>query len=271
MKNAKDYIEEISPNIWRSTSLAYLLTPEGLNNPIVAALLRESIADETDEDFKQAFDGATKAEAALYLEQWELCYMGQWGAPELVRAIVSSDGRNEALALRAVSMAQSAGELSEVFDPREGVQWAMARGYLIDGCIRAWCGYTPGNYGHPSNPLSPADAPDAKVEAVTPAPVPKSNKLRTNTLDPAIDKAIEQAGSVENAPVWLKLKELALAGESPFTGAISGDALCYTSDNDQHATLTKNAVCKRLAKRRQSPIAADRCRLAPIAATLLTI
>jgi hypothetical protein len=168
MKNAKDYIEKTSPNSQRITSLAYWLTPEGMNDPIIAALLRKTISTATDEDFKEAFDGATKAEAALHLERWELCYMGQWGAPELVKAIVLSDaGRDEALALRAVSMAQSANELPEVFSPKEGIQWAMARGYLITGNICAWGGAKPGSYGHPSNPLSTADAPSAaKVETI---------------------------------------------------------------------------------------------------------
>jgi hypothetical protein len=38
----------------------------------------------------------------------------------------------------------------------------------------------------------------------------RTNKLRRNTLDPAIDKAIKEAGSLELASVFLKLKELAL-------------------------------------------------------------
>lgn len=168
MKNAKDYIEETGQNTQRITSLAYWLTPEGLDNPIHAAMLRDAISSATDEEFKEAFDGATKEEAAQYLEQWELCYMSHWAAPELAKVIVLSDaGRNEALALRGVSLAQNAGELSEVFTPAIGIQWAMARGYLIAGNICVWCGVTPGNYGHPSNPLSPADAPAAKVEAGT--------------------------------------------------------------------------------------------------------
>lgn len=253
MKNAKDYIEESSPNTQRITSLAYWLTPEGMDNPIYAALLRKSIATATDEDFKEAFDGATKAEAALHLERWELCYMGQWGAPELAKAIVLSDaGRNEALALRAVSMAQSAKELPEVFTPKEGIQWAMARSYLIGRNICAWCGVTPGSYGHPSNPLSTADAHAAKVKAgavATPAPAIKTNKLRHNSLDPAIDEAIKQAGSDELAAVYLKLKAMALDEAMPFTGAFDGDALCYTDDENKPAKLTKDALGKRLKRR----------------------
>lgn len=139
--------------------------PADAPDETLAALLRESIATETDESSKEAFDGATKDEARAHLAQWEPCYMPQWGAPELVKAIVLSDtGRDEALALRAVSMAQSAKELPEAFSPKEGIQWAMARGYLIARNICAWCGVEPGIYGHPSNPYPTADAPAAKVE-----------------------------------------------------------------------------------------------------------
>lgn len=200
MKNAKDYIEETSPNIRTITSLAYWLTPEGMDNPIYAALLRKTISRATDEEFKEAFDGATKAEAALHLERWELCYMGQWGAPELAKAIVLSDaGRNEALALRAVSMAQGAKELPEVFSPKVGIQWAMARGYLI-GSIGAWCGVKPGNYGHPSNPLSPADAPKvAKGKAGRPRTIDKKVIAVRDMIE-----RFERAASIQFTPQALR-------------------------------------------------------------------
>jgi hypothetical protein len=93
-------------------------------------------------------------------------------------------------------------------------------------------------------------APAATVKAVpdtTPAPV--KNKIRTNTLDPAIDKAIKQAGNMELAHVYLKLKELAKDEEPPFTGSFYGDALCYTDTNDKPAKLTKDALGKRLKNR----------------------
>lgn len=101
--------------------------------------------------------------------------------------------------------------------------------------------------------------PAAKVEAVpvtTPPPIAQGNKLRRNNLDPAIDKAIKQAKSLNLADVYLELKELALAGEKPFTGALDGDALCYTDDNNntQPAKLAKEALGKRL-NRRLPPLA----------------
>ena len=101
-----------------------------------------------------------------------------------------------------------------------------------------------------------AVAPAGKVEAgtaKTPAPVTQGNKLRRNNLDPAIDKAIKQAGNMELADVYLELKALAIDEEKPFIGAIVGDALCYTDDNNQPAKLTKDALGKRLKIRRYPP------------------
>lgn len=99
---------------------------------------------------------------------------------------------------------------------------------------------------------NPDTTPAGKVEAVpvvTPAQVTQ-NKLRTNILDPAIDKAIKQAkGSLKLAPVYLELRELALAGEKPFTGAFEGDAMCYTNGDNLPDKLTKNALGKKLERR----------------------
>lgn len=91
--------------------------------------------------------------------------------------------------------------------------------------------------------------PDAKVEAVTVAPAEQANKLRTNTLDPAIDKAIEQAGCTTLANVYLELKALAIEECKPFTGEIDGDSLCYTDDENKPAKLSKNALRQRLKRR----------------------
>lgn len=104
-----------------------------------------------------------------------------------------------------------------------------------------------------SQAVMTADAPAAKVGAGTgtkPAPVTQGNKLRRNNLDPAIDKAIKQAGNMELADVYLELKALAIDEKKPFTGALDSDALCYTDDNNQPAKLTKDALGKRLKKRR---------------------
>lgn len=99
------------------------------------------------------------------------------------------------------------------------------------------------------------DASAAKVEAlpvITHAPV-TINKLKRNTLDPAIEKAIKQAGNTNLADVYLKLKELAKDEEPPFTGAFKGDALCYTNDNNLPDKLSKNALGKKLKRRAALP------------------
>ncbi|MDP2786148.1 MAG: hypothetical protein Q8O38_16385 [Sulfurimicrobium sp.] len=93
-------------------------------------------------------------------------------------------------------------------------------------------------------------ASTAKAEPETPVVTVTRNKLRRNTLDPAIDKAIKLANSTKLAEVYLKLKELALAGEAPFTGATTGDALYYMNDNNEKASLNKEALGKRLKSRR---------------------
>lgn len=90
----------------------------------------------------------------------------------------------------------------------------------------------------------------SKAELGVNSPV-RVNKLRSNTLDPAIIKAIEQAGSLNLASVYLKLKELALDGEKPFTGMVDGGALCYTNDKDTPDKLTKNALGKKLKRLRE--------------------
>lgn len=72
------------------------------------------------------------------------------------------------------------------------------------------------------------------------------HKLRTNSLDVPIKKAIAKANSIATGAVYLELRDLALSGESPFTGAFDGDALCYTNDKNESAKLTKDALSKRL-------------------------
>ena len=169
MKNATDYIREDGPGRTSITSLAYWLTPEGLSSPITAAMLREAIATSTDNEFIKAFDGATKDEAREYLAAYELCAMPYWGAEELATAIHAADvGRSKELALRAATLAQIANELPDAFTPKQGIEWAMDRGYLFGEHAR-FVGAAMGTYGHPHNPLSDgphhATAPPAPVVA----------------------------------------------------------------------------------------------------------
>lgn len=72
------------------------------------------------------------------------------------------------------------------------------------------------------------------------------HKLRTNSLDAPIVKAIRLVGSLDTGAVFLQLRALALEEELPFTGVTEGDALCYTSDDGASKKLTKSALRKRL-------------------------
>lgn len=88
-------------------------------------------------------------------------------------------------------------------------------------------------------------------ETTTPAKPPapaKQHKLRKNSLDAPIEKAIKQAGGQDTAAVYVQLRELALNCEPPFTGALDGAALCYTNDNNKPDKLTKSALGKRLKR-----------------------
>lgn len=139
MDYSKIRLEKIDPS--KFPTLADWLTPERINTPYFALFVRRLISRGTDEEIKESFGGITKEKVARFLEQGELCFMKQWGAPELVMAIaLSNNGLNESLALRAVSMAQSTNELPEIFSPKTGVQWAMERGYLMSKNIRTWVG-----------------------------------------------------------------------------------------------------------------------------------
>ena len=92
------------------------------------------------------------------------------------------------------------------------------------------------------------NATAATMEAA-PVTMPQGNKLRRDILDPAIDKAIANAGNMKAADVYLKLKELAKVEEPPFTGSFEGDAMFYTNANDKSAKLSKEALGKRLERR----------------------
>lgn len=95
-----------------------------------------------------------------------------------------------------------------------------------------------------------------KMPLVLPTTVPVSqsetaakvvrHKLRTNSLDVPIAKAVRQAGSLDTGAVYLELRELAICGEKPFTGELDGDPLCYTTDKNEPGKLTKNALRHRL-------------------------
>lgn len=74
------------------------------------------------------------------------------------------------------------------------------------------------------------------------------HKLRFNALDAPIQKAIKAAESQVLALVFLKLKDLALAEERPFTGQLEDGEPLYTADNGKVTKLTKKALGQRLKR-----------------------
>lgn len=74
------------------------------------------------------------------------------------------------------------------------------------------------------------------------------HKLRANSLDVPVERAIKLAGSLKTGAVWLELRKLAMDEEKPFTGEVDGDSLCYTTDDNTIAKLTKDSLRKRLNK-----------------------
>lgn len=196
MKNrkAKDYVRVDGPGQQTITSLAYWLTPAGIN-PVTAKLAWDDIDSESDADFSEKYDGATKEEAREFLETWELCFMPYWSADEVAHAIeISGGGRDATRVLRSIMLAQQAGELSQAFAPLRGVEWAMARGYLINNVICELVGAKPGEYGHPHNEIvTPEEIAEPSTEKagsvsmpVSPLLVPANSstpKQRRDALD----------------------------------------------------------------------------------------
>lgn len=81
-------------------------------------------------------------------------------------------------------------------------------------------------------------------------PVAKGGKKRRNSLDAAIDKAIELAqGSLSTADVWLHMRELALNEELPFSGHLDERGLAYRKD-DVLRFLTRDALDSRLRRKK---------------------
>ena len=95
-----------------------------------------------------------------------------------------------------------------------------------------------------SGPVTPAAVPILPPAAALPV---TRHKLRTNSLDAPIKKAVKAANSLNTGAVYLELRTLALNCESPFTGAFDGDALLYTKDDNKTvAKLSKGNLGKRL-------------------------
>lgn len=103
-----------------------------------------------------------------------------------------------------------------------------------------------------------ADVKDAAAErAATSNHIPTSSKSgkkrpRQDVIDPQIDKAIELAGSDEESAVFVELRKIALAEGGPFTGHVERNALLYTDEQNKPAKINKEALGKRLQRRRNN-------------------
>ena len=246
---AKDYTRVDGPGQQTITSLAHWLTPEGIN-PITAELVQKAIEEDDDAEFAEAFDGASKDDARGFLEKWELCYMPYWSGAEVAFAIKLCGGRNEALALRAITLAQQAGELPQAFTPRQGVEWAKARGYLIDGDICQLAGAQPGEYGHPHNQLeqrAPVDKPVATAQTIS-----RKNKVQARSQAPiTAEIRCAKANAVDAADatsVWAELVKLAEAKFGCLLGA-DEDTIKY-QDGEMVLHFKKRSLRERMRRER---------------------
>ena len=77
---------------------------------------------------------------------------------------------------------------------------------------------------------------------------------RADVLTAVINRAINDAGPNRDTPaaVYTALREIALAGEPPFTGEVDADGLVYTDHANAMQRFTVKALGKRL-RRRKSP------------------
>jgi hypothetical protein len=97
----------------------------------------------------------------------------------------------------------------------------------------------------------PATEPQ-KISPMKSRPREAKQGMGGDILTPLIEKVIRDVGSEEFSAVFPRLRELALNGESPFTGFLGDEdgALCYRNPENKLDKLTINALQKRLQRRR---------------------
>ena len=158
--------KKAKPKQGEGDNLAHFLTVRGIHF-VAAAIVRKALETEPDPAFESAFD-KTKAEAREFLECYELCGLPFWGAAELAGVIADPlIFPDPARALRAVELAQKAGELPEVFTPKAGIEWAMSRQFAVRGDFAEFVGLTPGHLGKPLAMDAPTEAAPASGNAGT--------------------------------------------------------------------------------------------------------
>jgi hypothetical protein len=102
-------------------------------------------------------------------------------------------------------------------------------------------------------PAKPATEPQ-KISPMKSRPREAKQGMGGDILTPLIEKVIRDVGSEEFSAVFPRLRELALNGESPFTGFLGDEdgALCYRNPENKLNKLTAAALKKRLQRRRTS-------------------
>ncbi|MBC8748534.1 MULTISPECIES: hypothetical protein [Paraburkholderia] len=102
-----------------------------------------------------------------------------------------------------------------------------------------------------------ASAPPAPVnvtEKTTNSTIRHRLKIRWNTLDTAIEKAIEKAGNDKTPDVFVVLRSMALNEVLPFAGTVKDGALLYTNEKGKVVGLTKDGLDARLRRRRKASL-----------------
>ena len=95
-----------------------------------------------------------------------------------------------------------------------------------------------------------AEVAEATSKVGSSVPMPNA-KRRRDVLDSVVKAAIEKAGCIETAAVWVHLRDLAVIETPPFSGDTSDRALAYTNAGNKAATFTKKALGQRLRRAQQ--------------------
>jgi hypothetical protein len=81
-------------------------------------------------------------------------------------------------------------------------------------------------------------------------PTVRRHNLRQTMMDGVIDTVMKGEPELDYHAAFLKLKEIALDGIPPFTGELLNGALIYANDKNEFVPFTKDALKKRLERRK---------------------
>lgn len=131
--------------------------------------------------------------------------------------------------------------------------------HLFCGSPSAEVGATPASQAFSDSNVKPGESaqstPDALKNSAKDARyemkvIVHGAKGKRNSLDSAIDRAIERAATYRTPDVLRELKGLALESEPPFNGSFGEQgSLVYTNDENKVGELTKDQLTNRLIRR----------------------